>query len=150
MGFGRYGSNMSLTHSGPAPGPPPPCGVANVLCKLICNISTPIFLKLTTPSIAFKFAPSQYTRPPLECIISAISFKFSSKNPRVLGFVIMIPATFSSIIFSIDEASIIPFSFDFTLMGVNPQMAALAGFVPCAESGMIIFVFFKPFILLNL
>src|SRR5439155_3120702 len=31
-GPGKYGANSAFTHTGPAPGPPPPCGVENVLC----------------------------------------------------------------------------------------------------------------------
>ena len=33
-GRGRYGSIRSETSIGPAPGPPPPCGCVNVLCRL--------------------------------------------------------------------------------------------------------------------
>ena len=42
LGTGKYFSILSTTAIGPAPGPPPPCGVEKVLCKLICTISKPI------------------------------------------------------------------------------------------------------------
>ena len=29
--FGRNSARCSATHTGPTPGPPPPCGIANVL-----------------------------------------------------------------------------------------------------------------------
>ena len=29
--FGRYGASLSTTPIGPTPGPPPPCGIQNVL-----------------------------------------------------------------------------------------------------------------------
>ena len=31
-----------MTPIGPAPGPPPPCGVENVLCRLNCMTSAPM------------------------------------------------------------------------------------------------------------
>ncbi len=33
-GFGRKGARCSFTPIGPLPGPPPPCGWLNVLCRL--------------------------------------------------------------------------------------------------------------------
>ena len=41
-GAGRYGSRASVTATGPAPGPPPPCGVVNVLCRLKWTMSKPM------------------------------------------------------------------------------------------------------------
>ena len=35
-GPGRNGASSSVTQTGPEPGPPPPCGVENVLCRLMC------------------------------------------------------------------------------------------------------------------
>ena len=32
---GKYNSKCFLQAIGPIPGPPPPCGIQNVLCKLI-------------------------------------------------------------------------------------------------------------------
>ena len=45
--------------TGPAPGPPPPCGVEKVLCRLMCIASMPRSPGRTRPTIALKFAPSQ-------------------------------------------------------------------------------------------
>ena len=50
--------NVSLTATGPAPGPPPPCGVENVLCVLKCMTSKPAWPGLNLPRMAFMFAPS--------------------------------------------------------------------------------------------
>ncbi len=58
-GTGKYAASSSHTETGPLPGPPPPCGVENVLCKLNCITSTPISAGLTLPQMALKFAPSQ-------------------------------------------------------------------------------------------
>ena len=41
-GTGRYGSRMSRTAIGPPPGPPPPCGCENVLCRLMWTMSKPM------------------------------------------------------------------------------------------------------------
>ena len=43
---------------GPIPGPPPPWGIQNVLCKLIWQTSGPNFPGFATPTSAFRFAPS--------------------------------------------------------------------------------------------
>ena len=40
-GVGRNGSRIFFTATGPEPGPPPPCGVENVLCRFRCITSTP-------------------------------------------------------------------------------------------------------------
>ena len=42
----------------PGPGPPPPCGVANVLCVLMWTMSNPMSPGRQRPRIAFRFAPS--------------------------------------------------------------------------------------------
>ena len=57
-GVGRCFSNPFLTPTGPLPGPPPPCGVENVLCKLICITSNPISPGRQIPSIGLRLAPS--------------------------------------------------------------------------------------------
>ena len=41
-GRGRNGSMRSDTAIGPAPGPPPPCGCVNVLCRLKWTMSKPM------------------------------------------------------------------------------------------------------------
>ena len=44
LGEGRYLTNFDTTPTGPAPGPPPPCGVENVLCRFKWQISKPSLL----------------------------------------------------------------------------------------------------------
>ena len=40
-GTGMNGASAADSATGPAPGPPPPCGVEKVLCRLMCMASTP-------------------------------------------------------------------------------------------------------------
>lgn len=42
-GPGRNGTSVLLTQIAPEPGPPPPCGVENVLCRFMCMTSIPIW-----------------------------------------------------------------------------------------------------------
>jgi hypothetical protein len=56
--FGRYGARCDRTPIGPTPGPPPPCGMQNVLCRFRCETSAPNFPKRARPISAFRFAPS--------------------------------------------------------------------------------------------
>src|SRR5476649_2600648 len=58
---GRYGARYAATPIGPMPGPPPPCGMLNVLCRLMWHTSAPIAAGLVRPTCAFMFAPSMYT-----------------------------------------------------------------------------------------
>ena len=55
---GRYGARCAATAIGPMPGPPPPCGMANVLCRLMWQTSAPISAGLVSPTCAFMLAPS--------------------------------------------------------------------------------------------
>ena len=55
---GRYGARCFATPIGPMPGPPPPCGIANVLCRFKWQTSAPIVAGLVRPTCAFMFAPS--------------------------------------------------------------------------------------------
>ena len=55
---GRNGARCAATAIGPMPGPPPPCGIANVLCRLRWQTSAPIAAGLVRPTCAFMFAPS--------------------------------------------------------------------------------------------
>ena len=48
----------SETAIGPAPGPPPPCGWENDLCRLTWTMSKPMSPGREWPMIAFRFAPS--------------------------------------------------------------------------------------------
>ena len=57
---GRAGTarGARATPIGPMPGPPPPCGIANVLCRFRWQTSAPIAAGLVSPTCAFMFAPS--------------------------------------------------------------------------------------------
>ena len=57
-GTGMNGASAADSATGPAPGPPPPCGVENVLCRLMCMASTPRSPGRTLPTMALKLAPS--------------------------------------------------------------------------------------------
>src|ERR1039457_3483948 len=58
-GTGREGQWGAPTPTGPVPGPPPPCGVENALCRFMCMTSTPMSAGRTLPTKALKFAPSR-------------------------------------------------------------------------------------------
>ena len=55
---GRYGARCSATAIGPMPGPPPPCGMQNVLCRLRWQTSAPHSAGRVRPTCAFMLAPS--------------------------------------------------------------------------------------------
>ena len=55
---GRNGRRGNATPSGPIPGPPPPCGMQNVLCKFRWQTSAPMSPGRQSPTCAFMFAPS--------------------------------------------------------------------------------------------
>jgi len=55
----RAVSAGTVTATGPAPGPPPPCGVEKVLCRLSCTMSAPMCPGFATPISAFMLAPSR-------------------------------------------------------------------------------------------
>jgi len=61
--FGRNGARCAFTPMGPTPGPPPPCGMQNVLCRFRCDTSAPNTPAVATPTRALRFAPSGYTLP---------------------------------------------------------------------------------------
>ncbi len=48
----------SETAIGPEPGPPPPCGWENVLCRFTWTMSKPMSPGRVWPMIAFRLAPS--------------------------------------------------------------------------------------------
>ncbi len=58
-GDGRNGASSSFTAIGPAPGPPPPCGVLNVLCRFMLYHVEAEVAQLHLPSSALRLAPSQ-------------------------------------------------------------------------------------------
>src|SRR3954449_1521809 len=87
---GRNGARCGATATGPTPGPPPPCGMQNVLCRFRCDTSPPNAPGRARPTSAFRFAPSTYTWPPASCTFahrSAIDFSYTQ---RVDGYVTMI------------------------------------------------------------
>src|SRR5690606_9316660 len=53
---GRNGTRCFATQIGPTPGPPPPCGIAKVLCRLRWQTSAPIVAGFLSPHLAFIFA----------------------------------------------------------------------------------------------
>ena len=55
---GRNGARCAATQIGPMPGPPPPCGMQKVLCRLRWQTSAPISPGRQRPTWAFMFAPS--------------------------------------------------------------------------------------------
>jgi hypothetical protein len=55
---GRKGTRSATTHTGPTPGPPPPCGMQKVLCRLRWLTSPPNSPGAATPTSAFMLAPS--------------------------------------------------------------------------------------------
>src|SRR5438128_11866922 len=63
-GPGTYGANSAFTHTGPAPGPPPPCGVENASCRFGWTTSTRLSPSRPRPRQEFSSAPSPYTRAP--------------------------------------------------------------------------------------
>src|ERR1700751_5737112 len=60
-GPGRYGRRCSPTATGPTPGPPPPCGMQNVLWRFRWLTSPPNRPGRASPISALRFAPSTYT-----------------------------------------------------------------------------------------
>ena len=82
---GRYGARCAATPIGPMPGPPPPCGIANVLCRFRWQTSAPIAAGLVSPTCAFMFAPSMYTWPPCSWTMAQMSWMLSSNTPCVDG-----------------------------------------------------------------
>ena len=48
---GRNGARCFATPIGPMPGPPPPCGIANVLCRFRWQTSAPIAAGLVRPDL---------------------------------------------------------------------------------------------------
>src|SRR5450759_1809075 len=124
------------TPMGPIPGPPPPCGMQNVLWRLRWQTSAPMSAGRHKPTIAFMFAPSMYTCPPYLWTMSQISTIDSSNTPWVEGYVTISAARCNpcSSAFAFTSAtSMFPRSSVFTTTTCMPAITALAGFVPCAD-----------------
>jgi hypothetical protein len=58
------GARCALRPIGPMPGPPPPCGMAKVLCRFMWLTSAPMSPGEVRPTWALRLAPSMYTWPP--------------------------------------------------------------------------------------
>ena len=99
--------------------------------------------------MAFMFAPSMYTRPPISWMRAAMCLKPVSKIPEVFGLVHITPAMRgpnSAIFASRSIASTSPLGAAFTmtmpyctpstLRTSKPAVAAVAKFVPCELFGM--------------
>src|SRR5687768_1427233 len=71
--LGKNGAKCDFTAQGPTPGPPPPCGMQKVLCRLRCDTSEPHLPGCATPTNAFMLAPSVYTWPPCACTMSQMA-----------------------------------------------------------------------------
>ncbi len=137
-GPGRKSTSGADTPTGPAPGPPPPCGVLNVLCRLKCSTSKPRSPGRTMPSSALRLAPSPYISPPYRCTSAATCSTCSSNRPSVLGLVSIMPARCAPCSWQADSSaarSTFPRASEGISTTRSPTMAEVAGLVPCAESG---------------
>src|SRR5882724_7132939 len=81
----RNGARWERTATGPTPGPPPPWGMQNVLCRLRCDTSAPNLPGLARPTSALRLAPSRYTCPPHSCTTAQTSRMLASYTPWVDG-----------------------------------------------------------------
>mmetsp|Transcript_75958 Transcript_75958/g.183653 ORF Transcript_75958/g.183653 Transcript_75958/m.183653 type:complete len:234 (-) Transcript_75958:1843-2544(-) len=136
---GRKGAKCAATPMVPTPGPPPPCGMQNVLCRLRWQTSAPMNPGEVSPTCAFMFAPSMYTWPPRSCTMDITSLICVSKTPNVEGYVTISAASSSACLSALarrSSMSISPSSVLFTTTTSMPAMAADAGLVPCALTGM--------------
>src|ERR1700741_3071686 len=82
---GRNGARCDFTAQGPTPGPPPPCGMQKVLCRLRCETSEPHLPGLARPTSASLLAPSVSTWQPFLCTMSQMATTSSSNPPCVEG-----------------------------------------------------------------
>src|SRR5512145_2600194 len=85
--LGRNGARWALAATGPTPGPPPPWGMQNVLCRFRWLTSPPNHPGRATPTRALRLAPSTYTWPPCSWTTSQISTIVDSNTPWVEGYV---------------------------------------------------------------
>src|SRR5690348_4169714 len=137
--FGRYGARCSATATGPTPGPPPPCGMQNVLCRFRWLTSPPDSPGFASPSNAYRFPPATYTWAPWSWTTWQTSRTLSSYTPCVDGYVIMIAASRSACSEAFarrSSRSIVPSSLPLTTTTFMPAITAEAAFVPCADAGI--------------
>ena len=123
---------------GPPPVLPPPCGVANVLWVLMCTMSKPM-----SPGPALAHDRVQVRAVVVDEPADVVDDRRdlarcrSSNRPSVFGFVSIRPATSSSTsarrAVDVDEPARVRRA---RCTAWYPPRRTLAGFVPCAESGI--------------
>ena len=84
VGRGRNGARAAVTPQAPAPGPPLPCGVENVLCRLKWHRSKPASRARVMPRIPFALAWSYAARPPASWTIADEGVDVGVEDPGVL------------------------------------------------------------------
>src|SRR2546426_9226439 len=81
---GRKGARWGATQIGPIPGPPPPCGMQNVLWRFRWHTSAPMSAGRQRPTLAVLVAASLDTRPPWAWAVSA-NRRVDPSETAVLG-----------------------------------------------------------------
>jgi hypothetical protein len=102
----------------------------------MCIASKPWSPGRVTPMIALRFAPSQYASAPTSCVRRQISTMLGSNRPRVFGLVSMTAATSVPSTARSASRSTPPAGSLGTVATSYPHIETVAGFVPCAVSGM--------------
>src|ERR1700733_13408018 len=82
---GRNGARCAFAATGPTPGPPPPCGMQKVLCRLRWDTSPPRRGGDAPPAGGLGLAPSMEPWPPDSWTRSATAVIVSSYTPLVDG-----------------------------------------------------------------
>src|ERR1700731_3155460 len=82
---GRNAARWARAATGPTPGPPPPCGMQNVLCRFRCDTSAPNQPGRASPTRAFGLPPPPYPWPPDAWTASQTWVTVSSTTPLVDG-----------------------------------------------------------------
>src|SRR5689334_9729823 len=82
---GRNGTRCSRTPIGPTPGPPPPCGMQNVLWRLRWLTSEPKRPGLASPTMALRLAPAAYAGPAATGTAPQSYWMSTSNTPCVDG-----------------------------------------------------------------
>ena len=137
---GRYGARCAATPIGPMPGPPPPCGIANVLCRLRWQTSAPIGAGLVRPDLRVHVGAVHVDLPAVRVDDLAdlpdadprtrrASTDTSPSAPRAVARARAAFARRSS-------TSTLPCASHATTTTCMPAITALAGLVPCADAGM--------------
>jgi hypothetical protein len=104
---------------------------------LKCITSKPAAPGLNRPRIAFMFAPSMYASAPAAWTASSSSTIRRSNSPRVEGLVSITAAVRGPSAARSASRSTPPSGADLTVTVRKPAIEAVAGLVPCDESGTI-------------